>query len=839
MDLKSCNKVKDARNFSEFIEYGYNRSSFCELVRICLYDVKLMTSDHSACLDRIISELNSYFDNNKVTGKNRSFNWLIGKQYSNTSLLTQNQDISKIDISTPNSDKTETLNIIDELYPLINTISILGDKEQYDDKLVENYLDAFLKVSRRIIFNPDNINLNSLLFRRLNTVENLNCLGRIPFEEPELREKGCSYFCIYSPYVCDSVMRIVHDMADNRNRLYVKSEPDMLRQLRFEIYIRQVERTFTRFTSYNHSTGYRAALNRHNSEIISVQYNGLSSIEDIKPLRLFEKLAVYIKHEAEKLGKNNDYSAESVNQKLNINILIMGHTEMSVDKTKDENDEGYKDERELCDLLNALINWYNRSFDDKYPKLDLCINNLVSEDDAPCAADVVAQKRYNVERYVNGNHAMAKIFSCNFIKELYFSSSELEKICSDNDVIFILDCPWLSVESYEIKNNGSLKYFCQEIQDEQLRNKENDSLDNQRKTAMQRLDTHYNRITSSDTNKAGDIARIFFDGLLRKIKQFAYDTNSDKDKEIYIFTSEKDGVNYSLLATHPLTRMELYGGKYFTIARFTNKKSDIIPYNDKQIEIRIRLWSLLKYISISYAVENMKNVIKGFFNKYIREPENYIEILRDIVILIEVGTSFRELSISVCFSDRLDILAGELEIPDKELNKIKPELHKIILEFVMSVYNGVVFADNDNFGDSIIKTAFQMNVYSCAHNVSAVHFLHYYKQACEKRQVSKSFNINWNKDYSTQVKKILPDNNYNYEYFMDKKLYSTLFEILETTGDLSMGTKAMLFSADEMYETNDYMAERILLNIIKSCEKYGCTDGELYNNARYALRELP
>lgn len=838
MNYKSCKVSKDAKNFSEFSKQGYNRSSFCQVIKDLLYNELSMESDYSECLDMILVKFHQFFDQNKISGKNKSFNWLIGKAHAKKCLSSDNQDISVLDISSADTNEAETLNIHEELNPLREAFGELCEKEQYDDKLVENYLNAFLNVSSKIVFNPNNNNLNSLLFRRLKTVENLNCLGRIPFNDPELNEKGCSYFSIYSPYVCDSVMRVIHDIADNKNRLYVKSELDMIRQLRFEIYIRQTERAFTRFTSYNHGTGYRATLNRHTGEVISAPYNGLSSIEDIKPLRLFEKIAAYIRREIERLKNKCCDFAKSENKMLHINILIIGHTEMSINHSKSEDDQEYKDERELCDLLNALINWYNRSFVGKFPKLDLCINNIVSEDDAPEAQDVVAQKRYNSVRSVNGNRGKVEVDSCNFIKEFYFTSSELEKICSENDVVFILDCPWLSVESYEIKNNGSLKYFCKELQDDkQLRNIEKDSLDKQWKTVIQKLDTQYNRITSSDTNKAGDIARIFFDGLLRKIQQFAYSANTDKEKEIFIFTSEKDGVNYSLLATYPLTRTELYGGKHFTIARFTNKKSSILPYDDTPIRINIKLWSLLKYISISYAIENMKNVINRFFIKYIKEPENYIEILHDIAILIEVGSSFSNVNISVGFSDRLDMLAEEIGLPAEELSEIKPALHRIILEFIMSLYNGIVFADNDNFGDSIVKTAFEMNVYSSANNVNTMHFLHYYKQAREKCEISKIFRIHWNKEYSNRpIKSTLIQ---NYEYFMDKKLYSSLFDILETTGDLSIGTKAMLFSSDEIYETNDYMAERILSNIIASCKKYGCDDSELYNNALYALNELP
>lgn len=834
MNLISCRETKNAEMFSEFNENGYNRSSFCSFVRNSLYDKDLQNHNDTEYFAEIVNSLNKFFNDIETEGKNNSFSWTkhIGETEGN--LSPDNQDISNLDLSDTNPDKKNTIDIDAEFEKIRSELKRLSEIKKYDDEIVADYLNSFLELSRKIVFNPGNFNLNSMLFRRSKTVENLNTLGRSLFDDSDLQKKGYSYFTVYSPYVCDAVMRIIHNMVEHRKRLFVASDNYMLQDLRKEIFVKQSERAFTRFTSYNYETSYRATLNRHNGEIISVPYNQLSSIEDIKPLRLFEKIAVFIRKEIEKLKlKNTNEVFRDYPKQLKINILIIGHTEMSVD-----NKNGSFDEREMCDLLNAIMHWYSRSFDEpenNFPKLDISIKNLVNNLDAPDAKNVKELGRYNLIRKINGNSGEVKIISCDFIQNFYFSNSALTELCEKNDIVFILDCPWLSVESYEIKNNGSLKYFCKDIQNEALRNPKQDSLDTHWKSTIKRLDTQFNRITSSDTDKAGDIARVLFDGLLRQIRDLA--EKSTEAKEIYIFTSETDGVNYSFLESYPLTRTEMYGGKKFVIAKFTSEKSPTLKCGSDPIQLKIRLWSLLKYIAISYSMDNMKEIINVCFKNYINEPENYIEIMRDIIVMIEFDSTVSDIYISVDFSNRMDKLAKELKIPNDEFTSIKQNLYKEIFSFVKSLYTNVVFADNDNFGDDIMRTGFETNVYSGANDVRIMHFLHYYKKNRKEKKLAQSYNINWKEGYSS-VKKV-EDSNYEYDFFMDKMLYDFMFDTLELTGDLTMGARATLFSADEIYEEKPYMAKKVLKNIMLSCVSFKCEDSDLYKNAQNALQKLP
>lgn len=830
----SPNRCFDAREFSEFGNNKYNRASFCVVIREYLYTNKTNNFNFYQCRNAIIDKFNDFCLINQKDCSNKTFNWSCNENVIKENLLLENQDILELDLFDSSSGSQITLDVYKELTPLICALEKLSKAKKYDDILVTNYLNAFLDVSAKIIFNKDNVKLNSLLFRRSKTVDNLNCLGRIPFKEKEQKERGCSYFNIYSPFVCDAVMRTFYDISLNRKRLYIESESDMIRQLRYEICLKQIERTFTRFTSYNNGTTYRATLNRHQGEIISVRYNDLSSLEDIKPLRLFEKIVAYIKREVLKLKNNETYHIEQSKKIININILVIGHTEMSVNYDLSKSDEKYKDERELCDLLNFLLCWYNRCFDDEFPKLNILIDNYVNEYDAPYAEDAFSQKRFNIERNLNGNYGKVNIFSCQYINEFYFTYSNLDKLCESHDIIFILDCPWLSVESFEIKNNGLLKYFCQDFANRKLRNKEKDILDRHVKTDMQRLDTQYNRITSSDTDKAGDIARLFFDGLLRKIQKSAQTSHGDEEKEIFIFTSETDGIKYSLLETYPLTRTELYGGKQFTIARFTNKKSECLPFNNEPICIKIRFWSLLKYNSISFAIDNMTKILSKFFN--IKEPENYFEIMRDIIIVLNVANNLRDINISVRFSDRINKVMEEMDISLTEFEIIKPKLHKVIFDFVKELYDNVVFSDYDNFGDSIIRTAFTMNIYSSANNVSDMLFLYFYEKAKNNSSISKCFNIFWDSNCDTFESEapLL----HNVEYFSDKKLYSILFETLSLNDEIRIGTKAILASAGEYFNCDISIEQNILRNILLLCEKHELVGSELYNNAKNALNKI-
>jgi len=812
---------------SEATDDGYNRSSFITMLLSALERIA-DCADAEAFFEKAIEHLEQYYALNSVDDQHntKSFSFVLYSVneeilLSNVSKYSEGLDIPSIRISENKCViiKKEFDDFITELQKVKNS--------WYDSFVVDNYLNKYINLARNIVFHPENTNLDSMAFRRSKTVESIYSVGRVPFECNDKAKCGYSYFDLYNPFVLDTIQRIIINFRDNFVRLKAIS---ILNPVRNEIFLTQAERAFTRFTSYKSFSNYRVTLNRHNGEIISIPYNNISSIEEIKPLRLFEKIASFIQAVVKENHKKDKMPAA-----LELHILIIGHTEPSVCS------DGSSDQRELIDLVNSVLIWYQRSFSnyDDFIPLHLRIENILNEGDIFFAVDGNSKNEANQSWSIGNNTAHLSVYSRNYMSSFYFDSTEFECLCKDNDIIFILDCPWLTTENYDFNNYGQLYLYSRKLQSlnnrrmhNSDRNWQDDALDNKTRTIMQDLDTHFNRITSSGSTKGGAISRSFKDDLIKNLKKVIEQSSVTNKKDLYIFTSEGTGVDYSYIGGYPLSRTELYGGKRFTIVRFSNKSVDRLErlfYNDNQsFDIKIRLWSVLKYISVAYAFNRFRNELKKTLAELLTIPENYFEFLRDVFIIIKPAKNLKSkaIQISVDYSQRILYLASENQIDLEQLDNILSEAYQIVFQFIKSLYSNVIFADSDNFGDSFIRTAFEMNVYSSARNVNTMLFLNEYRIARTNHYLH-NYQIKWNEKYSSEK---IDDRNYSDEFFKDKKLYDYLLNILNSTDDLSIGTIAMLHSADKVFDTPN-MAKKILENIISVCEEHSLTNEELYQNA--------
>ena len=830
---------------SEVNDNGYNRSDLTKTLLSSLGHIK-DSSDEEEFFENAVSDINKEYPLNSTdtgfisrqTKLSKTFSFNLYSACSEELLSDEDSYCNDLDIPSIRISNELVVNVKTQLNTLIGKLKELRSS-WFDYSTVQDYTSEYITLSKKIVFHPNNTNLDSMAFRRSKTVECIYSIGRVPFFCSEKAKKGYSYFNLNNPFVLDSIQRILINFKDNYTRL--KDIPE-LNPLRNEIFVTQAERAFTRFTSYKNFSNYRVTLNRHNGEIISIPYNNLSSIEEVKPLRLFEKIASFI----QALVKDGFHQYRDVGR-LTLKILIIGHTEPSL------NPDGSSDQRELFDLIHSLLMWYQRSFSDcvDFVPLELIVNNILNEGDIFYDIDSEEKNVLDEKDQIGRNRYRLHVESKSYLQSFYFDSCELKTLCDFNDIIFILDCPWLTTENYDFNSNGQMYLYSRRLQnlnnirldnnrpDITNRNPKDDALDNKYRTVMQDLDTHFNRITSSGSTKGGAISRTFRDDLIRKIKEVIEKSSSDKRKDLYIFTSEGSGVDYSYIGGYPLSRTELYGGKRFTIVRFCNSHIDRLKCLDitesKPFDIKIRLWSVLKYISVSYAFIGFRQDLKDTLGELISVPENYIEFLRDVLIILQPSKNLnnKSIRISVGYSNRVRHLAGENAVSPDRLEKILSEAYRFIFNFIKTLYTGVVFADSDNFGDNFIRTAFEMNVYSSAKNVNTMLFLNEYRTA-KSEQCLHSYHVQWDEAYRSQF---MEDSNYSDEFFMDKKLYDYLLSILKSTDDLSIGTVAMLNSADRVFDTPN-MGKKVLDNIIRVCETHSMTDDQLYRNAINAIISL-
>ena len=775
---------------SEFSKGGYNRS----FIEKCI-DAAMRIPDNEATERRIAELFNQYLLSDRL--ETHSWNrkaYLTSDGYRK---MLEQLDIPALDMLNDAGDNYEeyTIDFEEELRKLKAALEKLPEEALFDINDSYDYLDEFLHISAKAVFNPDNNNLNNLVFRKSLTLDTLYSIGRMPFARGNSgkgEDEGYSYFNICNPFALDSLRRLIENLAE-RERF---SRVPLLRPLRVSILQDQAQRAFTRFTSYRTFSSYKVELNRHNSEITSVPYHRLSSIEAVKPLRLFEKTVTYIHKRLMDLG-NLIFDKE-----LKINVLFIGHTEESVDENKQ------CDERELYDWICAVLAWYDRSFDKKtYPTLKLKVTQFLNEGDFCSFLESKSHRREKLSGSYRSQEYEWEIKTVDYQSEFYFSTAKLKKYCHDNDLIFIIDCPWLTVESYELKKDISMGMYARRL------NRLNtfsaysaDRLDSERQTVMQELDTQYNRITSSDSSMHGDISRVF---------------------------RERDGVDYSILGSYPLTRTELYCGKCFTISMFSNVTPSRLQVGEMPEPFTIKLWAVLKYISISYACTAFRNSVEEIVGSYIQSPEQYFELLRDIFVIIEPGRNLKEMTVSIRFSERIAVLFDEIGIDAADSEIIRKKLYDLTYAFIYALYTEVVFSDNDGFGDNYIKTGFEMNLTSTARNVNAMLFIYEYHKAVANHQTDR-YTVKWKKKYTPAY---CEDKNYVHEFFMDKELYSILLHNLEYNDSLNIGALAMLNRSNRIYHT-PAMAHRLMKNIVSAYEAAQLDYYRIVQNVKNAIRQL-
>lgn len=818
---------------SEMNVCSYNSSSLAWCIRYILnYTPELIIHDSDLSMIEKIEKIEKIMNSSNplTTSAFPVFEPLYKKKSFSLKAYTDAIPNNMFDIKSIELTDGKNVQISYEISSLYESLITFTKDEQhpvYSDKAVTKYLEQYFQISKDFIFNPKNSNLNNLLFRKSTTLEALNCIGKIPVNNEYMAQKGYAYYNVGSPFVCDTLQRAVYNIIYNYSRISRITE---LKNLRTEIFVNQMVRSFTRFTSYHNFTNYRVSLNRHSGELLSVPYSQLSSIEEVKPLRLFEKI---ISHIYSRL--NLIRTSGKLTKCLCIKIAIIGHTEQSIDthELDSENQKITSDNRELADLLRTVMSWYVRTEKkENDPILKLSIVNLINNGDI-VNAENIDQPGDSILEYKRGmNIGTVTVKACDYFGEFYFSKQKLKDVCNEFDLLFILDCPWMTIESYELKNEGLLDFYCSSIQSEVIRDDKRDVLDSDRRTAIQELDTQYNRITSSDTNKSGDISRIFRDDIIKAIKKYIEESTESKTKDMYIFTSERDGVDYSYLGSYPMTRKEMYGGKCFTISHFSNHIFDTLDIGEPKITIRIRLWSILKYIAISYAFIYLRNDIEELLQDYDLSPENYFELLRSIIVLLDLNSDLNKIDISLRFSENIKVLKTDLDVDEKQFEELKQRVFNLFYHFITALYSEGVFSDKNDFGDNTIQTAFEMNVRSSANDVNTMLFIHHYRLRKASKTLER-FKITWKSEYISDLIKECPPNH----FFKDKRLYEMLFEILQNTAQLSIGTLSTLYKADEIFNHND-MAQYALNNIIQACEKMQYTHSAVYKNAITALNSL-
>lgn len=868
IDLATC---------SEFSDKGYDVAAVCLAIEKAIADsqsgeydetVQLFNQAYRECTEK----LDGFFPNAKemrLLTLSKVSALKDHKQNGEYAIVVDRNDHvnntakAKQDQKTEEQEREESLRNLQVTY---NTLvrHVNEGHDLYEEELAGNYLDSFLEVSRKVVFNPDSFNLGNNLFRQSRLLKEL--VSFVAEKKSKTvadadRESILYYdYSLLDPFAYDTLERALQCSAllALQKKKIIKNDGENLFNLRREIFLNSVQSAFRRFVGLDKHS-YRIELNRHTSKLTAFPVAELSSTEEIKPIRLFGKTAAYIRNHL-----------VQGTEKCSIHLCIIGHTEKSHSGN----------EASMMDFAAAILNWYkylqinpsanNDSQPDRErkPSLELVITNYVNDADGPESNIEDTRQSFCLE---SGLHTVkCRICRISYEETFSFGMESLESVIQDNDLIFLLDCPWLSTEDYRIRATGNLKYYCSELQE-----KSRDvpsykfHFDQEinafyERSTMKKLSSQYNRIMNTRSIYSGELIRIMRDDFIMTISDRLLATKAREpyqtdyhysrtnvqtlEKELYIFSSESDGMEYSYISNYPLTREERYDGKCFTIIQFRQNQCALLEaVKGNEPEFTFDLWAVLKYISVSYAYRGFKEKIREIVKLDEREPVLYFELLRNILIRMKLSNDLMTINVGVDFGNNFNNVIGELN-SENEANQIRKAIWNLTMNLIRPLYRNCIFSKNQYYGDDAIKKGFLMNLYGAAKDVRGMLFYHWYKLLSSVDRYD-AFTINFDKECLNEKKEsgnIKIDDGFLYrDFFMDKKIYTVLLNHLEYSTRDSQRLTSMISKMEKLYENwgiGDKDAAQIkksmLEEIRKACIATKSEEMDLYKNTLRALKEF-
>ena len=734
----------------------------------------------------------------------------------------------------------------------------------YDPELARTYLDSFFDLSKEMVFKEGNFNLTSSGFRRSFFLRALlsfaakreqwevqpdpgNPIKDVPEEK---RYIFPYYFSYFDPFAYDSIERAL--MCATRIlldelRLNIDRDGEDFFELRKQMFICSLEAAFQRSITIEHQA-YRIELNRHSSLLLAYPIEPYSSTSDTKPIRLFEKTVSYIQRNLrENLNK----------ERFKVVITIIGHTGSNKEARR----------RSVTDYLAAVLTWYNTLCIpgvQKLPSLRLEVKNIQNYIYKPTEkaskGERITKADNRIVLKLNGHSASCSFSTLDYESYLAYSLKHTKKCIDNSQVLFLLDCPWLSTENYSIRDEGTLGNYCARLHRQQRAYSERDPLlisnfmHYYEQSPMMELSNQFNRIMSSSSRNAGLVVRSMRDDLIRAIQKYMDRlrelTPQPPAKELYVFSSENDGINYSYIDSYPLTRLEQYDGQHFTIIQFTNRRLPMLPCRaGENVKFEIDLWSVLKYLCIPYAYQY---AVKKLFIKNgicwkdstleggLRDPIQYLELLQNIVVRFNVDRKMRDVSISYGFTDLFIARLSEC-LPlvskngDRTVEEARLSIEQQVYDLLRPLYLKSVFAKNQKFGDDAIKMGFKMALYSAAKDTRTMLFCRVYRDACETGDFSR-FKVKFVRPFPLpggEHSGFEPRDFASEFFFADKKLYSCLLDTFKTDYNLTLGLFRMLEDSKDLFilSEQEKSVPMILLDNIKSAiEDAALIDSKLYLN---------
>lgn len=703
-------------------------------------------------------------------------------------------------------------------------ITTIEDKSSnlLDSLLANNYLDAYLNLCR-FVFKPNCLNQEELRTQRI-----IEKILNVDYN----KDKEC--FGLYSPFVVFAVLRTIKYIAalpDDINHSAISENCEELNS-RKHILATYAIRSISRFTIIDKKS-YVVEYSRRNDKIICKDVQKVSSIDNVKPIRLFEKITSYI---------YNSFKEEPTETNKDFVVSVYGFCWFGSKKSPNP--------VEVDDLIYEIFSWFEdkRKYDEVLK--DRVINKLIIK--YYLISD--SEEEYELPFVYKYTEDSGRIYTCDFqiVVQKYdkYNNKQLSNVIRDSNIIFVLDCPWLATEDYNLGIEGDIDSYSRWVRNVSFHNdldqlfvpptKAHSFFD--RVHLFASINDQFSRLAvNSKQLKYGRVVRVMKDYLLGWIQQQIERYKIEgKYKTIYIYNSSLRGMAYSNYALYPIIREESYSNKRFTIMKFSTRTNDCVP-KQKKDKIYISLWSLLKYVDISFAFvgikkwfsQNFSGMIKETNSKRLQEKiinRDIVSILRNIVFVVDYSKNknepIQDINIKIVLSR---------PIREKYYDSQNEESIKDIVGFFENILKEIIFKNSSGLGDCCIREAFERCLYNQSKSVNDLFFLHLYSLKKENQSLS-DFKVYFNShelgaiDY--EVDNLVP----NFDSFSDKRAYQKLFDYLDVLNVPEYAVRSLLNQVDKIYKKEysyseyNYHSTEILHNIKIICELNNYTSSNMYKN---------
>lgn len=699
-----------------------------------------------------------------------------------------------------------------------------------DQNLVDNYLDSYLELCK-FIFKPTCLHQEEL--RSLKIIEKI-------LNVDYNREKEC--FGLYSPFVVFAILRTLKYIAALPDDVKNDNLPEDCTELnsRKHILATYAIRSFSRFTIINKESCV-VEYSRRNDKIICKEVQKVSSMDNVKPIRLFEKITSYI----------YNYFKDFPNEK-NKDFLVSVYGFCWFDTKENPNPA------EIDDLIYEIYSW----FEDKR-KYDIVLKDkmishltlnyyLMSDNNNEEEITIPFVYRYTEDK-LEGVDNSGATYNCDFNifinRYESYNNQQMSEVIEESDIIFILDCPWLATEDFNLDTEGDFNLYSRWFETASYKRDLNHLFSSQprhsgffdRVHLFASINDQFSRLAVNNKQRYGKVVRVMKDYLLNWIQQQIelYKANGIY-KSIYIYNSSLRGMAYSNYALYPIIREESYSNKRFTIMKFSTRDNNSVPQqlNDK---VFISLWSLLKYVDISFAFVGIKDWFTKKFYPMIKNVDgretqeqvimrDIVSILRNIVFVLDYSKNdnkpIRDIKIKISLSK---------PVREKYFGYQSKDSINSLIKFFEKILREIIFKNSTGLGDCCIREAFERCLYNQAKSANDLFLLHLYSIKKENQSLSY-FNVSFNSS-DLSVEDFAVDNLVkNFDSFSDKRAYQKLYDYLDVLNSSEYAVRSLLNQVDKIFkkeylytESHDHSYE-ILCNIKEICEKNSYTQSYLYKN---------